>query len=122
MTPAAPLLPRPGHALLTDADRAMLLMLADGLTLKQAAARLGTSPSAVGTRLSRLYAETGTSNGTHLVATALRHGWLDGDTPQATATRRQALLADLDQYQARNGRAYRNPRAHTDRSSEGAAA
>ena len=45
-----------------------------------------------------------------------------GDTALVVAERRAALLADLDQYQARRERAYRNPRAHTARRSEGAAA
>lgn len=49
---------------------------------------------------------------------ARRHG----DTPAVTAARRAALRADLDQHQARRGAAYRNPQAHTARSTEGAAA
>lgn len=92
MTTPALTLPRPGSTLLTDTDRDLIRMLADGLSLRQIAARLGVSFSVVGNRLSRLYARTGTSNSTHLVATALRSGWLD--TPAEPTPAALRMLAE----------------------------
>ena len=71
-------LPRPGSTLLTADDRALIQMLSEGLACKQIGRRLGISALAVEKRMSRLHAKTGTENTAHLVATALRCGWLDG--------------------------------------------
>ena len=69
-------LPRPGSTLLTGADRDLIGMLADGVPSKQAARSFGVSPAAVDLWVRRLMAATGTANRTHLVATALRCGWI----------------------------------------------
>lgn len=79
MTASVVALPRPGSTLLTDEDRRIIALLAAGYTIKSAARRLEMNPATLGVHISRLLARTGTSNGTHLVATALRCGWLDGD-------------------------------------------
>ena len=76
MTATVITLPRPGSTLLTDFDRRAIALLADGMTIKSAARRLGVDPAWLGTHVARLTAKTGTSNGTHLVATALRSGWI----------------------------------------------
>jgi DNA-binding NarL/FixJ family response regulator len=78
-------LPRPGSALLADRDRALIAMLADGVPSKQAARSLGVSPAAVDLWVRRLMAATGTANRTHLVATALRCGWLDDGALEVAA-------------------------------------
>ncbi len=78
-------LPRPGASLLTDADRDLIRMLADGWSLKRIGRHYGLSAVAIGNRLSRLYARTGTNNSAHLVATALRCGWLDDGALEVAA-------------------------------------
>jgi len=78
-------LPRPGSSLLSDADRRLIAHLAAGLTAKEIARRTGRSRNAVALSVSRLLAKTGTSNAAHLVATALRCGWLDGGAYEAAA-------------------------------------
>lgn len=70
-------LPRPGATLLTDADRALLAALADGKTLKRIAADYATNIPAVQRWIGHLLRRTGTENRTHLVATAVRCGWLN---------------------------------------------
>lgn len=87
-------LPPPGASLLTDTDRELIRMLADGMSLQQIGRRLGIRAMAVGNRLHRLYARTGTNNSTHLVATALRSSWLDADAQLTAAVR---TLAEGDQ-------------------------
>lgn len=69
-------LPRPGASLLSVRDRELLAMLADGVGSKQAGRALGVSAAAVDLWVRRLMSATGTANRTHLVATALRCGWL----------------------------------------------
>lgn len=54
-------------------------MLADGEPCKRIARHLGICTGAVKKRMSRLYVKTGTENSAHLVATALRCGWLGAD-------------------------------------------
>lgn len=57
-----------------------------------------------------------------LQALADRCAAAHGDTPERTAARRAALLADLNRHQTQRGRQQRNPRARAARGGEGGAA
>lgn len=78
-------LPRPGASLLTNADRHLIAMLADGYPYKRIGPLIGIHPASVGNRVMSLVRRTGTENPRHLVATALRCGWLDDDAASRAA-------------------------------------
>jgi DNA-binding CsgD family transcriptional regulator len=88
----------PSRPLLSDADRQLVEMVAEGDPDKRIAHRLGRSRTAVTTRIRQLMAETGTQTRAHLVAVTL-YGQADprawSDTPQEVAQRRALLLAEL---------------------------
>jgi len=63
----------PGPAL-GASDRALLKMLADGLSNKEMAAELGIAEITVKTRLARLYRRFGVNTRVQLLSYALRHG------------------------------------------------
>jgi DNA-binding CsgD family transcriptional regulator len=63
-------------ALLTNRERQVLGLLADGLGNKQIAARLGISTNTVKTHLELLFDKLGVSSRTEAVATAARRGLL----------------------------------------------
>lgn len=85
MTAPTLALPRPGSALLDHADRALIRMLSEGLGSKQIGRRLGIATLAVEKRMSRLHAKTGTENTAHMVATALRCGWIGAEDAYGAA-------------------------------------
>jgi DNA-binding CsgD family transcriptional regulator len=64
------------EALLTNRERQVLGLLADGLGNKQIAARLGISTNTVKTHLELLFDKLGVSSRTEAVATAARRGLL----------------------------------------------
>jgi len=78
-------LPRPGSTLLTDADRGLIRMLADGMSAAEIGRRLYISERVAQRRVQAILDKTGTRNATHLVATALRCGWLDGSAYEVAA-------------------------------------
>ncbi|HEY8977862.1 MAG TPA: helix-turn-helix domain-containing protein [Burkholderiaceae bacterium] len=96
-------LPRPGSTLLTDADRDLIRMLADGMTGKQIGRRLGVAPTVVSTRTARLRAKTGTDNTAHLVATATRCGWIGAWELHRIAAQHNAALRAIAQRAADGG-------------------
>ena len=61
---------------LTNREREILALLADGLGNKQIAARLGISPNTVKTHLELLFEKIGVSSRAEAVATAVRRGLL----------------------------------------------
>lgn len=72
----APTLPRPGSTLLTDADRDLIRMLADGMSAAEIGRRAYISERVAQRQVQAIMDKTGTRNATHLVAVALRCGWL----------------------------------------------
>ncbi|KNY13106.1 hypothetical protein AKG11_31025 [Shinella sp. SUS2] len=52
-------------------------LIADGLTAKEIAKRLGISPTTIGNYIATAMAITGVHRSTALVATALRKGWIE---------------------------------------------
>lgn len=71
-------LPRPGSTLLDVADRDLIAMLADGMSAAEIGRRVYISERVAQRRVQAILDKTGTRNATHLVATALRCGWLSG--------------------------------------------
>lgn len=65
-----------GAASLTNREREILALLADGLGNKQIAARLGISPNTVKTHLELLFEKIGVSSRAEAVATGVRKGLL----------------------------------------------
>jgi DNA-binding CsgD family transcriptional regulator len=65
-----------GGASLTDREREILALLADGLGNKQIAARLGISTNTVKTHLELLFEKIGVSSRAEAVATGVRRGLL----------------------------------------------
>jgi DNA-binding CsgD family transcriptional regulator len=65
-----------GGASLTNREREILALLADGLGNKQIAARLGISPNTVKTHLELLFDKIGVSSRAEAVATGVRRGLL----------------------------------------------
>ena len=63
-------------ASLTNREREILALLADGLGNKQIAARLGISPNTVKTHLELLFDKIGVSSRAEAVATGVRRGLL----------------------------------------------
>ena len=63
-------------AVLSNREREILALLADGLGNKQIAARLGISPNTVKTHLEMLFDKLGVSSRAEAVATGMRHGLL----------------------------------------------
>ena len=61
---------------LTNREREILALLADGLGNKQIAARLGISTSTVKTHLELLFDKLGVTSRAEAVAAAVRDGWL----------------------------------------------
>ena len=61
---------------LTNREREILALLADGLGNKQIAARLGISPNTVKTHLELLFEKIGVSSRAEAVATGVRRGLL----------------------------------------------
>lgn len=61
---------------LTDREREVLLMVADGLTNSEIAERLCLSPATVKTHLDHIFAKTSTVHRAAAVANAFRHGWI----------------------------------------------
>jgi DNA-binding CsgD family transcriptional regulator len=78
-------LPRPGSSLLADADRELIALLADGMSAAEIGRRLFISERVAQRRVQAILDKTGTRNATHLVATALRCGWLDRDAHEVAA-------------------------------------
>jgi DNA-binding NarL/FixJ family response regulator len=66
----------PAEPFLTNRERQVLGLLADGLGNKQIAARLGISTNTVKTHLELLFDKLGVSSRTEAVATAARRGLL----------------------------------------------
>ena len=62
---------------LSNREREILGLLADGLGNKQIAARLGISTNTVKTHLELLFEKLGVSSRAELAARAVREGWLD---------------------------------------------
>lgn len=54
----------------------IVTLLADGLTHKEIAVKLGSTPNAVEIAIRRARRTTDTENGVQLVAVALREGWI----------------------------------------------
>lgn len=52
-------------------------LIADGLTAKEIAKRLGISPTTIGNYIASAMAITGVHRSTALVAKALREGWIE---------------------------------------------
>ena len=63
-------------AVLTEREREVLLMVADGLTNSEIAERLCLSPATVKTHLDHVFAKTNTVHRAAAVAYALRRGWI----------------------------------------------
>lgn len=82
-------LPRPGSALLSDADRELIAMLADGMSAAEIGRRTFVSERVAQRRVQAVTAKTGTRNAAHLVAAALRCGWLN-ELNEPTALRAAA--------------------------------
>lgn len=55
----------------------VVLLIADGLTAKEIAKRLGISPTTIGNYIATAMAITGVHRSTALVAKALREGWIE---------------------------------------------
>jgi DNA-binding NarL/FixJ family response regulator len=72
---AAVALPRPGSALLTDTDRALIQMLALGLDHVDVARRYHLAHAAALLRVKALLCKTGTEDVEQLVRTARLCGW-----------------------------------------------
>ena len=67
---------RIGGTVLTNREREILALLADGLGNKQIAARLGISPNTVKTHLELLFDKLGVSSRAEAVATGVKQGLL----------------------------------------------
>jgi len=65
-----------GETVLTNREREILALLADGLGNKQIAARLGISPNTVKTHLELLFEKLGVSSRAEAVATGVKRGLL----------------------------------------------
>jgi DNA-binding NarL/FixJ family response regulator len=65
-----------GGTVLTNREREILALLADGLANKQIAARLGISKNTVKTHLELLFDKLGVSSRAEAVATGVRRGFL----------------------------------------------
>lgn len=68
-------LERPGCPL-SERERQVLQLVADGLTNAEAAAELGIAPATLKTHLDRVFERTGTSRRSAAVAVAVRRGWI----------------------------------------------
>lgn len=66
----------PGETVLTNRERQILALLADGLGNKQIATRLGISPNTVKTHLELLFEKLGVSSRAEAVATGVKRGLL----------------------------------------------
>lgn len=64
--------PRPN-----DAERRVLECLADGMSDKRIAREIGSPLATVTSRVRRLMAKAGADNRTHLLALAIRRGWIE---------------------------------------------
>ncbi len=67
-------LPRPRP---TDVERRLLECLVDGMSDKQIARATGSPLSTVASRVQRLLVKAGAANRTHLLALAIRRGWIE---------------------------------------------
>jgi DNA-binding CsgD family transcriptional regulator len=114
-------LPRPGEDQLTDEERELVDLLADGLSATEIGRRLFLAERTAQRRVQAVKAKTGARNATQLVAAVLipRQPHADpdqaealrplveriaaryGDTPEVTAARRAQLLADLRAHDTR---------------------
>jgi len=61
---------------LTQKDIETLLLMADGKTVPEIALITGLHFRSVESRVARIKQKVGVYSGTHLVATALRNGWI----------------------------------------------
>lgn len=66
-----------GNPLVDDTDWQIVRLLADGLTVAKAADKLFLSRPTVDRHLLRLREQLGAKSNAHLVAIALRRGWID---------------------------------------------
>jgi DNA-binding NarL/FixJ family response regulator len=76
--------PRPQPSLLTERETEVLRLIADGLTTRDVAARLGISPRTVENYKQHMFAKLGVQSRAHAVAVASRSGLL-GPLPAAAA-------------------------------------
>jgi DNA-binding NarL/FixJ family response regulator len=85
--PSTPDPPRPLPSLLTDRELEVLRLIADGLTTRDVAARLGISPRTVENYKQHMFAKLGVQSRAHAVAVASRLGILRPlrSTPVGTA-------------------------------------
>jgi DNA-binding CsgD family transcriptional regulator len=74
--------PRPQPSLLTERETEVLRLIADGLTTRDVAARLGISPRTVENYKQHMFAKLGVQSRAHAVAVASRGGLL-GPLPAA---------------------------------------
>ncbi|TYB47632.1 AAA family ATPase [Nonomuraea sp. PA05] len=72
--------PRPGHDGLTEREREVLRLIAEGLSNRQIAARLHISPSTAGVHVSHILTKLGAATRTEATAIAFREG-LAGASP-----------------------------------------
>jgi DNA-binding NarL/FixJ family response regulator len=64
------------NPLVDDTNRRIVQMLADGYRQREIAAKVALSLSAVRRRIEKLRLRVGASTSAHLVALALRRGWI----------------------------------------------
>ncbi len=76
LTPVQPTRDNAVGTVLTNREREILALLADGLANKQIAARLGISKNTVKTHLELLFDKLGVSSRAEAVATGVRRGLL----------------------------------------------
>lgn len=69
--------PRPGSPL-TTVEEQIVSLLAEGWTTRQLARALGAGPAAIDSRVRDMTRRVGARNRTHLVAKAIRRGWVAG--------------------------------------------
>lgn len=62
--------------LLTEKELAVVRALAEGMSTSEVGEHLGLSPYTIKTHIARITKRLGTKNGTHIVATCLRAGWI----------------------------------------------
>src|SRR6185312_11911569 len=79
--PDAPHTPAPDHVPLTPRENQVLRLLADGLSDREVATRLGISPKTVEKHVSAVLRKTGTASRTAAVVHALDRGWLGTEHP-----------------------------------------
>jgi DNA-binding CsgD family transcriptional regulator len=79
--PDAPPTPAPDHVPLTPRENQVLRLLADGLSDREVATRLGISPKTVEKHVGAVLRKTGTASRTAAVVHALDHGWLGTEHP-----------------------------------------